>query len=62
VGLAAHIGWDFVPRELPAHLHDLPIACMIYDGVLAIYGGWQSYTGRWTPIRLKATAQQVTNG
>jgi hypothetical protein len=35
---------------------------MIYDGVLAIYGGWQSYTGRWTPIRLKATAQQVTNG
>ena len=62
VGLAAHIGWDFVPRELPAHLHDLPIACMIYDGVLAIYGGWQTYTGRWTPLRIKATAQQVTNG
>ncbi|MBX3015085.1 MAG: hypothetical protein KF832_26430 [Caldilineaceae bacterium] len=60
VGLVAHIGWDFVPRELPTHLHDLPTACLIYDGVLAIYGGWQTYTGRWTPLRLKGKAPPVS--
>jgi hypothetical protein len=62
VGLVAHIGWDFVPRELPAHLHELPVACMIYDGVLACYGGWQAYTRRWTPLHLRTVAQQVTHG
>jgi len=62
VGLAAHIGWDFVPRDLPAHLHDLPTACMLYDGVLALYGGWQTYMRRWQPLRLKSAAQQVSHG
>ncbi|MCC6925190.1 hypothetical protein [Novosphingobium sp.] len=32
-----HIAWDFMPRELPALLIDLPTACMIFDGIIGIY-------------------------
>lgn len=42
-----HIAWDFIPRELPEHLHDLPVACIIFDGLIGAYIAWRSYQGRW---------------
>ena len=36
-----HIIWDFLPRELPEILHDLPTACMIFDGLIGIYIIWR---------------------
>lgn len=32
-----HPLWDLIPRELPDHQHDLPLACLIYDLVVGIY-------------------------
>ncbi len=32
-----HVGWDFVPRELPPLYQQLPLACMIFDGLIGIY-------------------------
>ena len=32
-----HPLWDLVPRELPEHQHDLPLACLIYDLVIGVY-------------------------
>jgi hypothetical protein len=32
-----HPLWDLIPRDLPDHQHDLPIACLIYDLVIGIY-------------------------
>lgn len=51
LGFAAHIGWDFVPRDLPTHLMRLPIACLLFDGAIAAYIAWQTYTERWRSLR-----------
>jgi len=32
-----HPLWDLIPRDLPDHQHDLPLACLIYDLVIGIY-------------------------
>lgn len=32
-----HPIWDLLPRDLPDHQHDLPLACLIYDLVVGIY-------------------------
>lgn len=32
-----HPLWDLIPRDLPEHQHDLPLACLMYDLVVAIY-------------------------
>ena len=32
-----HPLWDLIPRDLPAHQHDLPLACLIYDLVIGVY-------------------------
>jgi hypothetical protein len=32
-----HPLWDLLPRDLPDHQHDLPLACLIYDLVIGIY-------------------------
>ena len=32
-----HPIWDLIPRDLPDHQHDLPLACLIYDLVVALY-------------------------
>ena len=32
-----HPLWDLVPRDLPEHQHDLPLACLIYDLVIGLY-------------------------
>jgi len=58
-GFAAHIGWDFLPRELPAHFHSLPTACMLFDGIVACYIAWQTIIRRWISLgRQKALTAQ----
>jgi len=42
----AHIAWDFAPRDLPAPLADLPVACMIFDGLIGIYLSWMAASRR----------------
>ena len=32
-----HPLWDLVPRDLPEHQHDLPLACLVYDLVIGVY-------------------------
>ena len=32
-----HPLWDLLPRDLPDHQHDLPLACLIYDLVIGVY-------------------------
>ncbi len=46
VAWLGHVIWDFTPRELPELLTDLPIACMIFDGIIGLYLGWMTWTGR----------------
>ena len=40
-----HPLWDLLPRDLPAHQHDLPLACLIYDLVVALYLTWRIRRG-----------------
>jgi len=42
-----HIAWDFVPRDLPEHLTDLPHACIIFDGLIGAFIAWRILSGRW---------------
>lgn len=42
-----HPVWDFVPRELPALLTDLPTACILFDVPIGIYLVLGAATGRW---------------
>ncbi len=37
----AHIVWDFMPRELPELLLQLPQSCMIFDGLIGFYIAWR---------------------
>jgi hypothetical protein len=47
LGFALHIPWDFLPRELPDFIRGLPVACLLFDGLVAVYIGWQARSGRW---------------
>jgi hypothetical protein len=40
-----HPLWDMIPRELSDAQHDLPLACLMYDLVVALYIAWRSRTG-----------------
>ena len=40
-----HIAWDFMPRELPSQLTDLPTACLIFDGIIGSYLAWMTHKG-----------------
>jgi len=40
-----HPLWDLIPRDLPDHQHDLPLACFIYDIVVALYLLWRTRSG-----------------
>jgi hypothetical protein len=40
-----HPLWDLIPRDLPDHQHDLPLACLIYDLVVALYLLWRTRSG-----------------
>ena len=43
-----HIAWDFVPRELPPLFEDLPLACLIFDGLIGARILWRWKTGYWS--------------
>lgn len=60
VGLTGHVLWDFVPRELTAGFTDLPLSCLVFDGTVAAYAGWQAYTDRWTPLRRRPRSEPST--
>ena len=36
-----HPIWDFLPRDLPEQQQDLPLACLLYDLVVAAYLAWR---------------------
>jgi hypothetical protein len=40
-----HPLWDLIPRDLPEHQHDLPLACLMYDLVVAVYLLWRIRQG-----------------
>ena len=40
-----HPIWDLIPRDLPDHQHDLPLACLMYDLVVALYLAWRIRSG-----------------
>ncbi len=53
-----HILWDFVPRELPELMLDVPTACILFDGLIGSYLAWGMVRGRWRPFggRVKTEA------
>lgn len=48
---AFHPVWDLLPRTLPDLLQDLPMACLLFDGAVAVYLGWAARTGWFGPRR-----------
>jgi hypothetical protein len=47
VAWVAHPIWDFLPRELPALLKDLPTACILFDLPIGLSIFWFARQGRW---------------
>ncbi len=47
---AVHIAWDFLPRQLPELMVDVPIACIGFDGLIALYLIWCTRANRWSPF------------
>ncbi len=45
-----HPVWDFVPRELPDLLKDLPTACIMFDIPIGLYILWFTRKDRWMPF------------
>jgi hypothetical protein len=48
----AHPLWDFVPRDLPDLLKDLPVACLLFDIPIGLYLLVSVRRGRWADARL----------
>lgn len=46
-----HPLWDFLPRNLPALLQDLPTACILFDVPIGLYLLQQARTGRFSSRR-----------
>ena len=45
-----HPLWDLLPRDLPARMHDLPHACLLYDLVVAVYLLWRTRRGDFVGV------------
>ena len=56
-----HIAWDFVPRDLPEMFADLPVACIIFDGMIGGYLAWRTYSGRWSKVSRSEAVVLSTN-
>jgi hypothetical protein len=54
-----HPVWDFVPRTLPANLHDLPLACALFDIPIGLYLLWGSWKKRWQPISQSSSTRDA---
>lgn len=52
-----HPLWDLIPRSLPASQHDLPLACLMYDIVVAVYLLWRTKTGFFTAAVAQPTQE-----
>lgn len=52
-----HPIWDFVPRELPELLHDLPVACILFDIPIGLYLLWGARTRRWATFGNQDTVE-----
>lgn len=42
-----HPVWDALPRDLPAQMKDLPIACALFDTPIGLYLLWGAWKKRW---------------
>lgn len=42
-----HPIWDFLPRDLPAAMVDLPLACILFDIPIGLYLAWATRSGRY---------------
>lgn len=45
-----HPFWDALPRDLPAQMQDLPLACAFFDTPIGLYLLWGSWKKRWIPF------------
>ncbi len=52
-GFVFHVAWDFLPRQLMPAFTSLPVACLLFDGIVAAYAAWVTRAGRWTPLRAR---------
>ena len=43
-----HPLWDAVPRDLPAPLQDLPLACALFDTPIGLYLLWGVWKRHWS--------------
>jgi hypothetical protein len=57
-----HPIWDLIPRDLPDHMHDLPLACLIYDLVIALYLGWRTRSGFFNEALPASTSKMLRSG
>lgn len=57
-----HPIWDLVPRDLPDHMHDLPLACLIYDLVIAVYLAWRTRSGFFKNAIPNSTSKMLAAG
>jgi hypothetical protein len=54
-----HPVWDFVPRELPDLLKDLPTACILFDIPIGLYIFWFARRGRWVTFGSKSATREA---
>jgi len=45
-----HPVWDALPRDLPAQMKDLPLACAFFDTPIGLYLLWGAWKKRWVPF------------
>jgi hypothetical protein len=57
-----HPVWDLIPRDLPDHMHDLPLACLIYDLVIALYLAWRTRKGFFDSAVAKSSSRMLRSG
>jgi hypothetical protein len=50
-----HPIWDALPRDLPAQMKDLPLACALFDTPIGLYLLWGAWKKRWVPFGEDAT-------
>ena len=56
-----HPVWDFLPRDLPPQLVDLPTACILFDIPIGLYLLWGTRTGRFQPFADQSDAAWLKN-
>jgi hypothetical protein len=57
-----HPVWDLIPRDLPDQMHDLPLACLIYDLVIAIYLAFRTRSGFFENAIASSKSRMLSTG